>query len=335
MTRWRCWVGFLVGVLLVGSLVAVASAPMSFDADRALAASTSLYERPTEIVKPAPAVNPKAVVWRTPNPPKQPQAGDVWVNPKDGAEMVYVAAGEFLLGTSDAWIASWLRQHPEYERDQFRDEQPQCRVKLPDYWIGKYLVTVGQYREFCRATGRPMPAAPRWGWRDNHPIVNVSWFDAVAYGQWAGTRLPSELEREKAARGTDGRTFPWGNRWDAKRCANGGNSRSTQPVGSYPSGASPYGAMDMAGNVWEWCADWRGDEDPCPRFAKGDLTPPADGVMKMQRGGSWQPMHPVDPWYFRCAHRSNDLPTLKSQIYGFRCVQEPIVEDASWCVPVK
>jgi len=97
-----------------------------------------------------------------------------------------------------------------------------------------------------------------WKWQDDHPIVNVSWDDAVAYAKWAGAALPTEAQWEKAARGTDGRQYPWGNDWDAAKFVSsfGGNAGGTKPVGSCPDGISPYGALDMAGNVWEWCADW-------------------------------------------------------------------------------
>jgi len=131
-------------------------------------------------------------------------------------------------------------------------------VNLDGYWIYKYEVTVAQYRKFCNETGSNMPEAPSWGWQDDHPIVHVSWDNATAYTQWAGVRLPTEAQWEKAARGTDGRAYPWGNEWDATKCANSVGQRlsSTKPIGSYPSDTSPYGALDMAGNVWEWCADW-------------------------------------------------------------------------------
>jgi len=162
-------------------------------------------------------------------------------NLKDGAKMIWIPAGEFLMGS-----------------DENDDEKPPHMVNLDGYWIYKYEVTVAQYRKFCNETGSNMPEAPSWGWQDDHPIVHVSWDNATAYTQWAGVRLPTEAQWEKAARGTDGRAYPWGNEWDATKCANSVGQRlsSTKPIGSYPSDTSPYGALDMAGNVWEWCADW-------------------------------------------------------------------------------
>ena len=131
------------------------------------------------------------------------------------------------------------------------------RRELDTFDIMKYPVTVAQYRQFCDAAGRQMPTPPSWGWQDSHPIVNVTWDDATAFAEWVGASLPTETQWEKAARGTDGREYPWGDTWDASKCANsvGKKLTSTQPVGSYASGASPYGCMDMAGSVWEWCAD--------------------------------------------------------------------------------
>jgi sulfatase modifying factor 1 len=234
-------------------------------------------------------------------PPTQAVSGQVWVSPTDGAEMVYVPAGEFLMGS------------PEGEGDD--SQRPQRRIYLDAYWIDRYPVTVVQYRRFCQATGREMPPPPGWGWQDNHPIVDVQWDDAAAYAAWAGKRLPTEAEWEKAARGTDGREFPWGNTWDPAKCAS--NGRSTEPVGSHPAGASPYGALDMAGNVWQWCAD-RYDRH---RYASMPArNPRADsGEDHVLRGGSWD-NRAGGPWHYRAACR----PSAGAGDYrvGFRCARD-------------
>ncbi len=222
------------------------------------------------------------------------------VNPVDGAVMIYIPAGEFLMGSND-----------------YDDEKPRRNVYLDGYWIYKYPVTVAQYRKFCQATGRQEPPPPDWGWKDDHPIVNVSWNDAVAYAKWARVRLPTEAEWEKAARGTDGRRFPWGNEWDAKKCNTWESGpRRTTAVGSYADGASPYGIQDMAGNVWEWCADWY-DAHYYKSAPNRNPTGPDSGKYRVLRGGSW--------YYYvrncRAALRSTVAPAVRLNNNGFRCVQ--------------
>jgi len=197
------------------------------------------------------------------------------INPKDGATMVYVPAGEFLMGSKDG--------------EGQDDERPQHKVFLTGYWIYRTEVTVAQYKKFCQATGRVMATDPPWKWQDDHPVVNVFWDDAAAYAQWANAALPTEAQWEKAARGTDSRVYPWGNDWDGEKCQNsvgGKNAGKTAPVGSMPAGASPYGCLDMAGNVWEWCADWY-DAGYYKNAPARNPTGPATGTTRVLRGGSW------------------------------------------------
>jgi len=164
----------------------------------------------------------------TKSPAKSAAASkSVKVNAKDGATMVWVSAGEFTMG-NDKNESFWQR--------------PQHKVYLDGYWIYKNDVTVAQYRKFCQATKSTMPQQLAKS-NDNYPVVNVTWKAAKAYAQWAGGALPTEAQWEKAARGTDERNFPWGGKGIVEH------------VGSYPSGASPYGCMDMAGNVMQYCAD--------------------------------------------------------------------------------
>ncbi|MEI7642908.1 MAG: bifunctional serine/threonine-protein kinase/formylglycine-generating enzyme family protein [Chloroflexales bacterium] len=186
-------------------------------------------------------------------------------------ELIPIPAGPFLMGSSDADTLA------------YDDEKPQHTLTLPDFWIAKTPVTNAQFRPFVEGDGyrnRQYWTQAGWQWcqkeklvkplywddkqwwnGDNYPMVGVSWFEAVAYCRWLSAqtghefRLPSEAEWERAARGTDGRIWPWGNTWEAGRC----NSKEsgigkTTPVSQYPNGASPYGVLDMAGNVWEWCA---------------------------------------------------------------------------------
>jgi len=222
-------------------------------------------------------------------------------------DIVLVPAGEFLMGSAES------------DRDAGADEKPQRRVYLDAYWIDRHEVTVGQFRTFCQATGREMPPVPPWGWQDDHPVLNARWEEAAAYARWAGKRLPTEAEWEKAARGTDGRRYPWGNDWDTSKCASGHNSTgSTQPVGSYPSGASPYGVLDMAGNVYEWCADWY-DKDYYAYGPERNPPGPSAGEYHVLRGGSWADLFPR---LFRCAYRDYFyLPDYRHISYGFRCVR--------------
>jgi formylglycine-generating enzyme required for sulfatase activity len=209
-----------------------------------------------------------------------------------------------------------LTAHPEHRREGFINETPQSKITLDGYWIYKNPVTVAQYRKFCTGTGRPMPAPPEWGWKDDHPVVDISWEDARAYSLWAGLQLPTESQWEKAARGTDGRQFPWGARWDGKQCANSVEPdvmNSTRPVGSFP--PNSYGLNDMAGNVWQMCEDWY-DKDYYKNAPSKNPTGPASGTLRVMRGGSWGHGYPLD---FRCSYRSWNYPSNRYNDYGFRC----------------
>jgi formylglycine-generating enzyme required for sulfatase activity len=214
------------------------------------------------------------------------------INTADGAEMVYITPGAFIVGavdTTDYW-------------------NPKARSFLDGYYIAKLPVTVGMYQHFCNEARYSMPKAPMWGWRADHPIVNVSYEDALAYCRWAEVSLPTVAEWEKAARGTDGRAYPWGNVWDPARCCNSarGNVKSTAPVGSFLNGASPYGVLDMAGNVWEWCRDWF-DKDK--------------EIQRVIRGGAWDDDYEV---HYRCATRARFNPNDRGHNLGFRCVYRPV-----------
>jgi|GEM_PF-1004056 len=261
---------------------------------------------------------PKPVAKPTPKMPSDmkpgTKIGDVAINPKDGAEMVWVPAGEFLMGSNGG----------------DREEKPQHNVYLDGYWMYKYEVTVAQYKKFCSETSKQMPTAPDWGWIDNHPIVNVNLWDAFRYAKWAGASLPTEAQWEKAARGTDGREYPWGNQYDNLKLNAGIKAKGpkqTQPVGSYPAGASPYGCMDMAGNVAEWCSDryWTDYYKSSPyRNPSGPASVPSYNVSgaiprdRVTRGGGWDDSSDN----YRCACRGfiHD-PDYGSDYGGFRLVR--------------
>ncbi|NIM16214.1 MAG: SUMF1/EgtB/PvdO family nonheme iron enzyme, partial [Candidatus Aminicenantes bacterium] len=166
----------------------------------------------------------------------------------DGIVMVYIPPGEFTMGSYD-----------------YDGEKPPHTVYLDGYWMGKYAVTFDQYDKYCGETYQEEPNDKGWG-RGKRPVINVSWDDAVDYCRWLSGKigltfkLPTEAQWEKAARGTDGRTYPWGNKKPDKKLAKFREFffGKTSPVGSYPQGESPYGILDMAGNVCEWCSDWYG-----------------------------------------------------------------------------
>jgi formylglycine-generating enzyme required for sulfatase activity len=253
--------------------------------------------------------------------------GDVRINAKDGAAMLWVPAGEFLMGTSEAEVAAMLKGKSAWKAEWFTNEKPQRLVTLDGYWIYKYEVTVAQYKTFCTATKRKMPEQPVWS-TEKHPVVNVTWFDAEDYADWAGVRLPTEAEWEKAARGTDGRRYPWGNTWEEERCNNysdrqdagGGYQRHrAAPVGSYPTGASPYGVLDLAGNVWEWVADWFAS-DYYATAPSGNPQGPEKGELRVLRGGSWGSSSATA----RTTARLADAPDLTyHDDGGFRCAASP------------
>ncbi len=239
--------------------------------------------------------------------------------------MVTIPAGPFLMGSD-----------PAREPGAGPEEQPQHTVHLPEYAIGRTPVTCTQYLVFLRETHYRPPAhwrLLRWRIRhvpahhEEHPITNVSWYDALAYCAWLSERtgrryrLPSEAEWEKAARGTDGRRYPWGDGWDATCCNIAREVQSTTAVVAHPSGASPYGVLDMVGNVWEWTRSLWGLNLRAPEF--GYPYDPGDGreneaapeyVRRVLRGVSFY----NDAAMARCAARYRYSPHNTYDSVGFR-----------------
>jgi len=237
-----------------------------------------------------------------PSVPTQTRTSVSVITGKDGAEMVLIPAGEFIMGSDTGGS----------------DEKPVHKVYLDAYYIDKYEVTFEQYDKFCEATGRRKPRDSGWG-RGNRPVINVSWNDAVAYAEYYGKRLPTEAEWEKACRAGSNTKYCFGDAelelsdyaWYDK---NSGNK--THPVGEKKPNA--WGIYDMHGNVWEWCSDWYDDkyysvvaEQSSAKNPKG----PNSGSYRVLRGGSWD--------YFavgcRSAFRGWDSPTVRYPIIGFRC----------------
>ena len=244
-------------------------------------------------------------------------------NEQDGGLAVWIPPGEFSMGSEDdswPWLPSW----PDKEREE--KPAPVHPVYVDGFYLDRYPVTNAQYGEFVAATGHRAPECGDWGgarwnmWEDGrppwgygrHPVVGVSWDDAVAYCAWAGRRLPTEAEWEKAARGgLEGRQYPWGDEIDPARASYARNVGVTSPVGVYaPNG---YGLYDMAGNVWEWCSDWYA-EDYYAHSPPGNPTGPASGEFRLLRGGSW--IH--TPGQMRCAYRDRHPPTDRGYVIGIR-----------------
>lgn len=278
------------------------------------AAPPRARQEPVSVVTP-----PSPAVWR---PPTTPIAFD-WVE---------IPAGEFITGSD-----------PKQDSLALKYETPQHREHVATFWIARVPVTVAQFTAFVQATGYKTTAeekgssctwtGSKWedvkgaSWRapggpksdvtnkQNHPVTCVSWLDATAFCRWAGVRLPSEAEWEKAARGTDGRIYPWGNDGPDKTLYNFNiNVKDTTAVGSYPAGKSPYGVLDMASNVWEWTqTKWRGDYN-----TPADNSPQGDAA-RVVRGGSFDGY----VGFVRCAVRFNLNPSIRDEYGGFRVVVSP------------
>ena len=288
---------------------------------------------PTDTPLPTPTATatPTNTPLPTPTPTHTPLPTDTPVPTPavDDAPMVRVPAGEFIMGTSYedviklqqgideryAGLKGWYRSD-----DLFAVEMPRHTVYLNEFRIDQYEVTNARYRR-CVEAGVCNPPSdndsrtrehyyddPAY---DDYPVVHVGWIDADTYCRWVGKRLPTEAEWEKAARGSDGRLWPWGNEWDVSKVNAEWSVGDTTPVGSYPEGASPYGVLDMAGNVWEWVEDWA-QLYPGTLFHTED-TPAA----KVMRGGSYDS---DDRAYVRTAFRAVDEPTAGGTDFnGFRC----------------
>jgi sulfatase modifying factor 1 len=262
---------------------------------------------PETEIKPAPKMHPSANGAAASKPPALPQLPSEIMG-KDGAPMVLIPLGEFTMGSDKG--------------DD--DEEPVHRVFLDSFYIDKFEVTNGRYAKFVEA----IQSEPPWGFDDkdtpvlhaDQPVRWVNWMDAMGYCLWAGKRLPSEAEWEKAARGVDGRVYPWGNELPTPSHAvfglkEGADTVST--IGNRDKGKSPYGVHDMAGNLYEWTTDWYDDQFYSKNPA---INPrgPTEGTAKVQRGGSYT----NTPYRLRATFRTKGDPTEHDPNVGFRCAQD-------------
>jgi iron(II)-dependent oxidoreductase len=274
---------------------------------------------PTKIVLATPtSLPPPPTPTRIPPTPTPEQVTEEQATPETGEEpgaqpssvtdiMVAVTAGPFTMGSDEG--------DPE--------DGPAHQVDLPAFEIDRFEVTNADFDAFVKATDY-VTYAERQGvadWRnewemgkDNHPVVMVTWDDATAYCEWLGKRLPTEAEWEKAARGEDGRGFPWGNEWDpSKANVKETGLRGTAAVGSFGAGASPYGVDDMTGNVWEWTADWY------QAYPGNTVDDPYYGEQfRVTRGGGWFDEEPQSTTFNRNA--ADPIKTANDDL-GFRCVR--------------
>ena len=263
-----------------------------------------------------------ATITDTPTPAASPTATPLPDRIVDefGVPMVRVPAGQFLMGTEV----------------RARNERPEHTVTLDDYYIDQFEVTFASFAEFLNAKGNQFEGNANWVeandpdlrihevdgvWQvdagsENYPMVEMTWYGARAYCEWRGGRLPSEAEWEKAARGPDGRTFPWGEEISCEQANYAGCTYAAMPVDSLPAGASPYGAYHMAGNVMEWVSDWY-DIEYYANSPAENPTGPETGDFRLLRGGTW--LHAAGN--VRTTYRFPKLPVLTYVTVGFRCAR--------------
>jgi serine/threonine protein kinase len=260
--------------------------------------------------------------------PPTPAPGSTQVRPSDGSVMIYIPVGSFNMGqTAEQALAECQKFFNDCQLSWFADEQPPHSVSLEAYWIDRTEVTNSAYAQ-CVSAGACLPPAgvfskTRSSYYGNpqfadYPVINVDWERAKGFCEWAGGRLPTEAEWENAARGTDGRTYPWGNASPTCSLVNFGEPKmctgDTSRVGSYPDGASVYGLLDMAGNVSEWVHDWYSDTT-YTQLPQDNPTGPITGEAKVLRGGAWN----LNPNFLRTTNRDHQVQAAYNDHIGFRC----------------
>lgn len=267
--------------------------------------------------------------WGSPPPTPLPPSPTAQP-PAPPPDMEFIPAGEFTMGSSEGDLEYAMDLCLAYSfltcnRGLVDGEYPQRSVFVGAFYIDIHEVTNAEYLE-CVQAGPCEPPQESSSWTrdsyygnpvyDDYPVIHVSWYQADTYCQWAGKRLPTEAEWEKAARGTDGLVWPWGDQWHEARLNCCANARDTTRVENHPGGASPYGLYDLAGNVSEWVADWY---DPAYYKTAPDRNPAgaSSGRSRVQRGGSWQSL----TYGVRAANRRSGHPESTSDDVGFRCAK--------------
>lgn len=338
---WILAICLLIAFLVVGSILVFKPKSEKQASLPEVSAATSLpTEEPVSIEVPVETATIEPEITSLPEATVEPTeavlaAGDTRTSEIDGMEQVFVPAGSFLMGTND------LEAKRDIEGGRAFPEVPQFSYYLDSYWIDKYEVTNKQYHACMDAGVCTEPhrigsyTYPDYFTNpvyDNYPVIWVTWFQATQYCEWAGRRLPTEAEWEKAARGTEGQKYVWGDDPYTEDKANICDVNCTRthrleeyndgypdlaPVGSFPAGASPYGALDMAGNVWEWnstaITDYPYDA------TDGREDPGGIDVERVWRGSSWA----NGLWWVRASTRYHALDFYSWYVLGMRCAATP------------
>jgi formylglycine-generating enzyme required for sulfatase activity/tRNA A-37 threonylcarbamoyl transferase component Bud32 len=258
------------------------------------------------------SVPPKVIIEKPleegPSEPEAESIKKVKINKNVEMEFVYIPPGKFLMGAG------------KDDNEAKEDEKPQHQVFLNGFWMGKYPVTYMQYSAYCKETKKPLADFEKIANQESCPIANINWFEAVEFCKWLSQisneeiQLPSEAQWEKAARGTDGRKYPWGGTKSINQILL--NNKLYYPVGKYEENQSPYGCYDMVGNVWEWVNDWYDEKYYLLINDTNNPVGPPIGISKILKGGSWDYLGKN----LRCSYRSKNYPVVHYRLNGFRCM---------------
>ena len=290
--------------------------------------TSTLSPKPTGIYMETPEFSKTVPPSMTATPIVSPD--ETQVSPSDDMVIIYIPAGAYLMGSL------------ETDTGVDNDEIPQHSVYLNAFWMDQTVVTNAMYARFLNEMGDQLKERSTWLdagdedvlifqqggiWKpikgfENHPAVEVTWFGARAYCQWAGRRLPTEAEWEIAARGAvsggdNERIYPWGDEIDCDKAQYANCGGGLLPVNSKPAGASPTGVLGLSGNTWEWVSDWYAD-DYYAESPSENPNGPTEGVTRVLRGGSWE----YDWKHLRAANRRHNGPSVSMHDYSFRCVKD-------------